>query len=144
MTDTQTDPLTDLGLSQKEMTFCEHYAVYANAKDAADVAGYNNPQQSGYYLLKKEEVQAYIKAIKAKAADVAGVTLIRNLKELAAIAYPVINDAGNAVYDAKPIERIKAIEVINKMCDFESAKKIELSGKDGAPIVVTGMVIKKE
>jgi phage terminase small subunit len=142
------EALTDIGLSEKEIIFCEQYAIYANAAKAARTAGYNNGAQSARQLLTKPEVQNCLKALRSKAAEMAGVTIVRNLMELAAIAYPSkgTDDDGKVidVYQAKPSDRLKAIEVINKMCAFNAPDQVELSGKDGAAISITGMVIKKE
>ena len=142
------DVVSEIALSEKEITYCEQYVVYANGSKAARIAGYDNPKESSCQLLRKPDIQNYLKALRAKAADLAGVTIVRNLMELAVIAYPSrgINDAGIEVdvYQAKPSDRLKAIEVINKMCAFNAPEQVELSGKDGAPINITGMVIKKD
>jgi len=63
----------------------------------------------------------------------AGVTIIRNLRELAVIAYPGKgrDKDGNAidVYQAKPMDRLKAIEVINKMCAFNAPEEVTMTTK---------------
>lgn len=111
--------LTDFGLSEKEIIFCEKYAIYANAAKAAREAGYNNGAQSARQLLTKKEVQECLKELKSKAAEVAGVTIIRNAMELARIAF---DDE-----EAKASEKIKAIEVLNKMFAFNAPEKSDVT-----------------
>lgn len=135
--------LTDFGLSEKEIIFCEKYAIYANAAKAAREAGYNNGAQSARQLLTKKEVQDCLKELKSKAAEVAGVTIIRNAMELAKIAYGEEDEDGNVIIH-RPIERMKAVELLNKMFAFNAPDKIEHTGENGGPIQVTGMVIRKE
>lgn len=123
----------EIALSKKEITFCEQYAIYANGTKSATIAGYNNPQESSAQLLRKPDIQNYLKALRGKSAELAGVTIARNLIELAVIAYPSrgINDAGIEVdvYAAKPSDRLKAIEVINKMCAFNAPEEMTVTNK---------------
>jgi phage terminase small subunit len=127
------ETVSEIALSEKEIIYCENYAIYANGSKAAAIAGYNHPKESSSQLLKKPDIQSYLKALRAKAAEMAGVTIIRNLMELAAIAYPGIGkDAeGNEVdvYMAKPTDRIKAIEIINKMCAFNAPEELNVNNK---------------
>jgi len=44
----------------------------------------------------------------------------------------------------KTHDKLRAIEMLNKIFGFNQPDQLEVSGKGGAPIVVTGMVIKKE
>lgn len=177
------EALTDTGLSEKEIIFCEQYAIYANAAKAARIAGYNNPAQSARQLTQNEEIIKCVKALKMKAAEMAGVTLIRNAQELAKIAYgnaanlrsdwmnvkdweeltdeekAILSEVKtqvtttyskqgdpitNEILHFKTHNKLAAIEMLNKMFGFNQPDQVELSGKDGAPIEITGMVIKKE
>lgn len=127
------EEVSGLALSEKEITFCEQYAIYANGTKAATIAGYNSPGQACKQLLKKTDIQTYLKALRAKAAELAGVTIVRNLIELAVIAYPSkgTDAEGNEidVYQAKPSDRLKAIEVINKMCAFNAPEEVTMTTK---------------
>ena len=127
------DAVSEIVLSEKEVIYCEQYATYANGTKAATIAGYNNPKESSCQLLRKPDIQNYLKALRAKAADMAGVTIIRNLMELAVIAYPgKAKDAdGNEIdaYTAKPSDRLKAIELINKMCAFNAPEELSVTNK---------------
>ena len=90
----------------------------------------------GYEMLKVPKVKAYIKFLRSKAAEVAGVTAIRNAQALTEIAYDQ-----EEKYSAN--EKMKAIEILNKLFGLNEAKKIEVTGENGGPIKVTGMVISK-
>ena len=128
----------DIGLTEKQRLFCEAYVVDCNAKKA--IIGTGSPEkhamQMGYEMLKVPKVKAYIKFLRSKAAEVAGVTAIRNAQALTEIAY-----GQEEKYSAN--EKMKAIEILNKLFGLNEAKKIEVTGENGGPIKVTGMVISK-
>jgi len=184
MADNFEDEVSGLALSEREITFCEQYAIYANGTKAATIAGYaNSPGQTSKQLLNKADIQAYLKALRAKAAELAGVTLIRNAQEIAKIAYgnaaslradwmnvkdwdeltdeekSIISEVKaqvtttytkqgdpitNELLHFKTHNKLAALEMLNKMFGFNQPDQVELSGKDGGAIQVTGMVIKKE
>lgn len=134
----------DKDLTEKQRTFCEEYVIHCNATKAALAIGIeNNPTQSGFQFLKNEHVQGYLRWLRSRAAEVAGVTVVRNAMELTKIAYGEVDKDGNPI-EYKPFERIKAIEVLNKMFGLNKPEKVEHTGENGGPIQVTGMVIKKE
>jgi len=129
------DDFNDLTLSEK--AFCEEYVIDCNAKQAVIRSGHDVGAHHASRLIKKGKFIKYIEYLRKNAAEMAGVTIIRNLKELAAIAYPGKDGDGRDVYLAKPMDRLKAIEVINKMCAFNAPEesnvnvtsKSELDGK---------------
>lgn len=112
----------DIGLTEKQRLFCEAYVVDCNAKKA--IIGTGSPEkhamQMGYEMLKVPKVKAYIKFLRSKAAEVAGVTAIRNAQALTEIAYDQTGEVKNH-------EKIKAIEVLNKMFGLNEAKKIDVN-----------------
>ena len=112
----------DIGLTEKQRLFCEAYVVDCNANKA--IIGTGSPEkhamQMGYEMLKVPKVKAYIKFLRSKAAEVAGVTAIRNAQALTEIAYDQTGEVKNH-------EKIKAIEVLNKMFGLNEAKKIDVN-----------------
>jgi phage terminase small subunit len=82
-------PLTD-----KQRRFCEEYVVDWNGTRAAIAAGYS--EKSAYSMagenLRKPELKAYIEEIKNDLSRLSGVTALRNIKELAKVAYTNVSD----------------------------------------------------
>ena len=76
-------------LTEKQRIFCEAYCRFWDATKAAKEAGYS--EKTAYSIgsenLRKPECAEYIKFIKDNAADFAGVSFLRNVQELAKIAY---------------------------------------------------------
>lgn len=76
-------------LTNKQRRFCEEYVVDWNATRAAKAAGYS--EKTAYSIgqenLNKPEILTYIKEIQKDLAKLAGVSALRNAKELAKIAY---------------------------------------------------------
>jgi phage terminase small subunit len=112
----------DLGLTEKQRLFCEAYVVDCKASKAIIATGSpaKNAMQMGYEMLKVPKVKAYIKFLRSKAADVAGVTAIRNAQALTEIAYDETGEVANK-------DRIKAVEVLNKMFGLNEAKKVDVT-----------------
>ena len=125
------DDFNDLTLSEK--AFCEEYVIDCNAKQAVIRSGHDVGAHHASRLIKKGKFIKYIEYLRKNAVEMAGVTIIRNLRELAVIAYPGKGrDAeGNEidVYQAKPMDRLKAIEVINKMCAFNAPEEVTMTTK---------------
>jgi len=76
-------------LSDKHRIFCEAYCRFWNAAKAAREAGYSGAtaKEQGSRLLTNVNVQNYIQFIKDNAAAFAGVSFLRNVQELAKLAY---------------------------------------------------------
>lgn len=76
-------------LTDKQRVFCEEYVIDWNSTRAAIKAGYS--EKTAYSIgsenLRKPEIQAYISEIQKDLAKLAGVSALRNMKELAKIAY---------------------------------------------------------
>ena len=172
-----------LELSDLDRAFCEEYVIDCDAAKAALRAGLIIGSHSARKAIKRKDLQDYLLYLRKHAAAFAGVTVIRNARELAKIAYGNVSNLRTSwrevkdwdeltedekaiigevhsetstVYtkEGEPIitdklrfkthDKIRAIDMLNKMFDFEAAKKVELTGKDGEPINITGMVIRKE
>lgn len=81
-------------LSEKQKLFCIEYCTYWNATKAAISAGYSkkSARQMGSENLSKPYIQAYIQYVKDNLAEAAGISALRNLRELAKIAYSNVSD----------------------------------------------------
>lgn len=110
-----------MALTDKQKRFCEEYVVDWNATRAATAAGYS--EKTAYSIgqenLKKPEIEEYIGKIKNDLEKQAGISALMIIKELKKIAF-----LDDEVYE-KATDRIKAIEVINKMLGFNSPEKID-------------------
>src|SRR5688572_1502595 len=120
------DIMTEAGvtLTAKEITFCEQYVIDWNATRAAKYAGYaaTSAHNTGKEVLKKDHVKTYIKWLKARTEELAGISALKNAKILRAIAYSKATTTK---------DRIKAIETLNQMFSFNGPKKVEHSGYIG-------------
>lgn len=74
--------------------FCLSYLVSFNATRAAIEAGYSPAAagQTGYKLLRREDVQAFLAEARARACDAADVDAARVVRELARIAFSDMRD----------------------------------------------------
>jgi phage terminase small subunit len=81
-------------LTDKQRRFCEEYVVDWNGTRAAIAAGYS--EKTAYAIagqnLRKLELKAYIEEIKNDLSRLSGVTALRNIKELAKVAYTNVSD----------------------------------------------------
>lgn len=80
-------------LTPKERIYCHEVIVDWNKARAARVAGYSEDtaRQIGYENFTKPYIQQYIAFIKGNLEEESGITKLRNLKELAKIAYSCIS-----------------------------------------------------
>jgi len=81
-------------LSEKQRLFCVEYCTHWNATKAAISAGYSQKTaySIGFENLRKPEIKAYIQHLKDNLAEAAGISALRNLRELAKIAYSNVSD----------------------------------------------------
>lgn len=107
-------------LTYKQRRFCEEYVIDWNATRAATAAGYskNTAYSIGQENLKKPEIANYIEEIQKDIAKLAGVSALKNIKALSEIAF-------SKDKKIRPTDRIKALEVINKMMGFNAPEKHE-------------------
>jgi phage terminase small subunit len=79
-------------LTEKQKIFCREYILDWNAARAAIVAGYSeaSARQTGYEILTKPYIQAYIKEIQADLEKVAGISRLKVLREHERLAFSSI------------------------------------------------------
>src|SRR5688572_19001263 len=122
------DTMTDAGviLTDKEICFCDNYVIHWNATRAAKTAGYAeaSAHNQGSDLLVKDNIKKYIQHLKSKTQELAGVSMLRNAQVLRRIAYA--KSSGTK-------DRIKAIEILNKMFGYNSPEQLEHSGTINIP-----------
>ena len=94
------------GLTDKQRRFCEEYVIDWNGKRAAIAAGYseNTAKQIATENLSKPYLKDYIEEIKNDLSRLSGVTALRNIKELAKIAYSNVLDLKRNWHDFKKWE----------------------------------------
>lgn len=113
-------------LSEREVTFCEEYVKDWNASRSAKVAGWSEVSagNTGKELLKRADIQTYLKYLRARTEEMAGISMLKNALVLKRLAY----SKNTGVKD-----RIKAIEILNRMFGYNSPDKMEHSGTVNIP-----------
>lgn len=108
-------------LTEKQRLFCEYYIENWNASDAARRAGYSEKtaHDIGCENLKKPNIKKYIEEIQNDLSKIAGISRLSLIKDL-------INLKDYAEQDK---DKIKAIEVINKMTGFNEPDKFDHTSK---------------
>jgi len=116
------ESIDEFGLTERQRKFADAYVIDCNATKAVIAAGIqtNYPPQAGRDLLDIPKVMTYIKLLRSRAAEVAGVTVIRNAQALTEIAY-------DRTGEVRASDKIKAVEVLNKMFGLNEAKKIDVT-----------------
>ena len=112
---------TEIKLTEKQKRFCEFYIVNWNASDAARKAGYS--KKTAYSIgeenLRKPELQAYIAEIQKDISKIAGISALSNINDLIKIKNESERDG----------DKIRSIEVINKMLGYNEPDKIDQNNK---------------
>lgn len=95
-------------LNERQKKFAEYYAQCGNAAESALKAGYSESYATHRTdeMLRNVEIAEYIKELTEKAQD----ARIMTAKERQITLSDMAKDVGNA-----PTDRIKAIDVLNKM-----------------------------
>ena len=108
-------------LTPKQKLFCEEYILDWNATRAAKVAGYseNTAQQIGSENLLKPLIKEYIEEIQKDIAKLAGISRLSIINDLISLKDGAEQDK----------DKLKAIEVINKMTGFNEPEKIDHTTK---------------
>jgi len=106
------------GLTDKQKKFCIEYIIDWNATQAAIRAGYSpkSSQQISNEILLKPVIKEYIKKIQKDLEKAAHVSALKNIKRLDRIADSSEEDNN----------RIRAMEVINKMLGYNEPNRINL------------------
>lgn len=130
-------------LKPKRIKFCKEYVLDWNASRAARDAGYSvkTAGSQGYDLLKIPEIKEYIKIIRDELEELSGVSKLRNLTELAKIAYSSIADLHNTWIDRKIFEDLTP----DQKSAIESIETRTIKRKDGIyddPVEVEEVKIK--
>ena len=109
--------MADKKLTPKQKIFCEEYIFDWNASRAARVAGYSekSAKEIGCNLLTKVNILAYIEEIQKDLQRLAGISRLSVLQDL-----QKIQDEAEQARD-----KIKAIEVKNKMLGFNAPEQTE-------------------
>lgn len=99
-------------LSDKEKIFCHEYIVDWNKSRAARAAGYseNSAADIGYQISIKLYIKQYIEFIKNDLEIESGISKLRNLKELAKIAYSSIAHLHNTWITLKDFESLTDVQ----------------------------------
>lgn len=84
-------------MDARHQKFADSYLLSFNATKAGIEAGYSpkTATQTGYKLLRREDVQQYLAERRAALAASTGVTLERTVAELARVAFADIRDAAS-------------------------------------------------
>lgn len=95
-------------LTEKQRKFCHEWIVDFNATRAAKKAGYS--EETAYSIgsenLSKPEIEQYIAFIRHNYEEESGVSKMRNLKELAKIAYTSIARLHNTWIERKDFKSL--------------------------------------
>jgi phage terminase small subunit len=96
-------------LTHKERIFCHEYIIDWNGSRAARVAGYSVKilRETAYGNLTKPHIKQYITFIKNNLEEESGISKLRNLKELAKIAYSNISHLHDNWIELTEWEQIK-------------------------------------
>jgi phage terminase small subunit len=127
-------------LTPKERIFCHEYIIDWNKTRAARAAGYSEKtaKETGYENMTKPHNIQYVNYIKNNLEEEAGVSKLRNLKELAKIAYSNISHLHDCWIELTDWEVIKAdnpdalsaIETIDTKTETRTYNKGEVTETD--------------
>ena len=113
------------GLNQKQKMFCEKYQLTGNATQSAIDAGYSANCKSAEVissrLLSNVKVKQYLEELRKQAGEKHIISRDMILDELAVI---ITSRNKNNVKD-----RLKAMEIANKMCGFNEPEKHDVNGQ---------------
>ena len=96
-------------LTEKERLFCHQYIIDWNGARSARTAGYseNTCCEIAFENLRKPHIKQYIDFIKNNLEEESGISKLRNLQELAKIAYSSISHLHNDWIELNEWEAIK-------------------------------------
>jgi phage terminase small subunit len=109
-----------MDLTAKQKLFCVKYIEFNNATKAAKEAGYSEKTAAeiGCENLRKPNISKYIRDKQKKLEELAEISPLRQLKILVDIAYHNKKE--------RTTDRLKAIEIINKMLGYNEAEKLNI------------------
>lgn len=127
-------------LNKKEKLFCELYAIYLNAREAAKKSGYVNPEKAGIRLMTRKDITDEIDSIRTKkirseeinqglkrlafgsVADALKIVLSENTGDFDIESMDFFNIAeikkpkGGGI-EIKFFDRLKALEKLSALCE---------------------------
>ena len=114
-------------LTDKQKRFCDEYLIDFNATRAAISAGYS--EKTAYAIggenLKKLEIIDYLEKHKNKTAE----KLEIKKEDIIKIVYKIATDKAERTND-----KLKAVEIVNKMLGFNDTEKLEVKNIQELPI----------
>jgi hypothetical protein len=119
-------------LSENERRFCEEYVIDCNAMGASRRAGLSISHSQAKRIVHAPHLAQYFAHLRSKSAELAGVTISPKCKGVGKYCLSShTDDQGNEAYIAKPMDRMKAIELLNKMFAFNAPEtsKVEVTNK---------------
>ena len=127
-------------LARNHRLFCEHYLGTFNATQAALAADGLNPAsresaaQLGYELLRRNDVQAYLRLRMAQAAAEIGVSPERVLKRVEQLAFSNICDVLQSAPDGSI--RVRDLDTLPKHVQksIKKIRQIPVTGPDGSVV----------
>lgn len=121
-------------MTAKQVMFCREYVVDWNGTRSAITAGYseNTARAISSENLAKPYIQDYIKEIQKHLAELAGVSALRNMQELAKIAYSSIAETRKDWMTLKEFDELGS----NEKASISEILTITREGKDGKPIQI--------
>lgn len=115
-----------MSLKPEHIVFSENYVIHWNATKAYQFAypdsSYDSARSSASELLTNPNILAYIEEIQKDLSKLAGVSALGNILELKKI----LEVDNNKEAKERAGDRIKALEVINKMLGFNAPEKSEI------------------
>jgi phage terminase small subunit len=127
-------------LTPKERIFCHEYIIDWNKARAARAAGYSEKiaKEIGYENMTKPHIIQYVNYIKNNLEEEAGISKLRNLKELAKIAYSNIAHLHDSWIELSDFETLRIdnpdalsiVEVIDSKTERRTYNRGEVNETD--------------
>ena len=116
-----------MSLKPEHIVFSENYVIHWNATKAYQFAypdsSYDSARVNASKLLTNTNILAYIEEIQKDLSKLAGVSALGNILELKKILEV---DEKTQNFKERAGDRIKALEVVNKMLGFNAPEKSEV------------------
>jgi phage terminase small subunit len=130
----------------KQIIFAQEYVIDFNGKQAAIRAGYTerSAEVTASRMLRNDKVRSEIERLLDDPIGKRNETRARVLEELEKLAYTddaidIKEDKDGNILEVSRKDKIKAIELLMRMHGLMT-EKVELSGKDGAPLLEVKIV----
>lgn len=122
-------------LNDRQIKFCEEYVIDWNGSRAAREAGYSEDsvKQIASENLTKPNIKKYIEDIQKDLGKLAGISALFNINHLKDIVTESMKAGDKDILINTPKDRIKALEVINKMLGMNEPERHDITS-DGDSI----------